>query len=181
MQLRYLCAYMSLIIYLFVGSGIYSISFFIFPLDARFDSRWELRSPLADLSSWPYQNIKPAFQQGLRAFLSEDKPAFLWGGLISHSLGRHLPISPVLFVASWQFLLEFPPCESCYFSILGPILLKLHILAHLITWIKSFPTVYGLCSCIKKMSIPLAGKRFERCNCLSLTSCTAEKCIFQLT
>ena len=29
--------------------------------DARLDSRRELRSPLADLSSWPYQNIKPAF------------------------------------------------------------------------------------------------------------------------
>ena len=31
-----------------------------------------------------------------------------------------------------------------------------------------FPTVYGLCSCIKKMLIPLAGKRFERCNFLVL-------------
>ena len=31
-----------------------------------------------------------------------------------------------------------------------------------------FPTVYGLCSCIKKMSIPLAGKRLERCNFLVL-------------
>ena len=31
-----------------------------------------------------------------------------------------------------------------------------------------FPTVYGLCSCIKKMLIPPAGKRFERCNFLVL-------------
>ena len=45
----------------FIGSGVYSLSFFIFPLDARFDSRRELTSPLADLSSWPYQIIKPAF------------------------------------------------------------------------------------------------------------------------
>ena len=60
---------------------------------------------------------------------------------------------PTLFM-QWQFLIEFSPCESCYFSILRPILLKFHIFAHLI---KSFPMVYGLCSCIEiKMSIPLA-------------------------
>ena len=79
------------------------------------------------------------------------------------------------FVASWQFLLEFFLCESCYFSILGPILLKLHILAHLI---KSFPTVYGLCSCIKEMLIPLAGKRFERCNFLVLRSVLLKNACF---
>ena len=56
--------------------------------------------------------------------------------------------------AEWEFLVEFSSCESCYFSILGPILLKLQIVAHLI---ESFKTVYGLCSCIKiEMSIPLA-------------------------
>ena len=129
MQPQYLCACVSLIICLFIGPGIYSLSFFIFPLDARIDSRWELTLPFADLSSWPYQNISQPFQKGFCAFLSEDKPAFLWVGLISHLFGRHLDISPVLLVASWQFLLEFPPCESCYFSILAPILLKLHILA----------------------------------------------------
>ena len=56
--------------------------------------------------------------------------------------------------AEWQFLIEFSPCKSCYFSILRPILLKLQNFAHLI---ESFPIVYGLCSCIKvKMSIPPA-------------------------
>ena len=147
MQPRFLCACVSLIICLFISSGIYSLSFLTFPLDARLDSRWELRSPLANLSSWTYQNIKPAFQKGFRAFLSEDKTAFLRVGQISHLFRRHLAVSPVLFVASWQFLLEFSPWESCYFSILAPILLKLHILAHLIN---CYPTVYGLCSCIKK-------------------------------
>ena len=46
----------------------------------------------------------------------------------------------------WQFLVEFSPCESCYFSILRAILLKLHIFAHLI---ESYSTVYGLSSCIE--------------------------------
>ena len=56
--------------------------------------------------------------------------------------------------AQWQFLVEFSPCESCYFSILSAILLKLHIFAHLI---ESYPTVYGLSSCIELiMSIPQA-------------------------
>ena len=32
---------------------------------------------------------------------------------------------PTLF-ARWQFLVEFSPCKSCYFSILCPMLLKLH-------------------------------------------------------
>ena len=41
--------------------------------------------------------------------------------------------------------------EYSYYSVLRPILLKLHILARLM---ESFPTVYGLCSCIE-MSIPL--------------------------
>ena len=53
----------------------------------------------------------------------------------------------------WQFLVEFFPRESCYFSILRAILLKLHIFAHLI---ESYRTVHGLSSCIKKMSIPPA-------------------------
>ena len=87
------------------------------------------------------------FQKGFRAFLSEDKAAFLRIGLISHLFGRHLAISPVLFVAFWQFLLEFSPCESCYFSILGPILLKLHILAHLI---ESFPPCMACVALSKK-------------------------------
>ena len=128
MHPRYLCACVSLIICLFIGSGIYSLSFLTFPLDARLDSRRELRSPVADLSSWTYQNIKPAFSERLSC-LSEDKPAFLRVDLISHLFGRQLAISTVLLVASWQFLLEFSPCKSCYFSILAPILLKLHILA----------------------------------------------------
>ena len=152
---RYLCACVSLIICLSIGSG-----FIPFPFSFSHSTHDLIRGEnsadrlLADLSSWPYQNIKPAFNKGFRAFLSEDKPAFLRVGLISHLFGRHLVISPVLFVASWQFLLVFSPCESCYFWIFGPILLKLHILAHLI---ESFPTVYGLCSCIKiKMPIPLA-------------------------
>ena len=55
--------------------------------------------------------------------------------------------------AHWQLLLEVFPCESCYFSILRAIFLKLHIFAHLI---ESYPTVYGLSSCVeKKISIPL--------------------------
>ena len=53
----------------------------------------------------------------------------------------------------WQFLVEFSPCESCYFSISHAILLKLHVFAHLI---ESYPTVSGLSSCIEKMSIPQA-------------------------
>ena len=56
--------------------------------------------------------------------------------------------------AQWQFLVEFSPSESFYFSILRAILLKLHVFAHLI---KSYQTVYGLSSCIEiKMSIPQA-------------------------
>ena len=50
--------------------------------------------------------------------------------------------------SQWQFLVEFSPCESCSFSILRAILLKLHIFAHLI---KSYSTVSGLCSCIEKI------------------------------
>ena len=43
--------------------------------------------------------------------------------------------------------------ELCHFLFLHPILVKLHLLACLI---KSFSTVYSLCSCIEiKMSIPL--------------------------
>ena len=70
--------------------------------------------------------------------------------------------------------------ECSYSSVLRPILVKLHILTCLI---ESFPTLYGLWSCIEKeMSIPLAanGKRFERRNFFSVMSCPAEKCIFQL-
>ena len=33
------CVHVCHFIYLFIGSGIYSLSFFIFPLDARFDLR----------------------------------------------------------------------------------------------------------------------------------------------
>ena len=55
--------------------------------------------------------------------------------------------------AQWQFLVEFSPRRSCYFSILCAILLKLNIFAHLI---ESYPMVHGLSSCIEiKLSIPL--------------------------
>ena len=64
---------------------------------------------------------------------------------------------PNLFTIQWPCTLvaqfQFPPFEGFYFSVLHRILLKLHILAHLI---ESFPMMYSLCSCIKiKMSIPL--------------------------
>ena len=56
--------------------------------------------------------------------------------------------------AQWQLLVEIFPCESCYFSILRAIFLKLHIFAHLI---QTYTTVYGLSSCIEiKLLIPLA-------------------------
>ena len=56
--------------------------------------------------------------------------------------------------AQWQFLVELSRCESCYFSILRAILLKLHIFAHLI---ESYPTVHDWSSSIEiKMLIPLA-------------------------
>ena len=59
-----------------------------------------------------------------------------------------------MLFAQWQFLIEFSPCESCYFLILSAILLKLHIFAHLI---ESYPTVYNLSGCIEiKLSIPQA-------------------------
>ena len=55
-------------------------------------------------------------------------------------------------VAQWQFLVEFSPCESYYFSILHVILLKLHIFAHLM---ESYPTGSGLCGWIeKKYTVP---------------------------
>ena len=58
-----------------------------------------------------------------------------------------------LFV-QWQIFIELSPCESCYFSILRPILLKLHIFAHLI---ESYSTVSDLSSCIEnKISFPQA-------------------------
>ena len=48
---------------------------------------------------------------------------------------------------------NFCPFEGLYFSVLRPILLKLHIIAHLI---ESFPTFYSLWSCIEvKLSTPL--------------------------
>ena len=48
-------------------------------------------------------------------------------------------------------IVNFCPFEGFYFSVLRPILLKLHISAHLI---KSFATVYSWGSCIEiKMSI----------------------------
>ena len=55
---------------------------------------------------------------------------------------------------NWQLLVEFFPCESCYFSILRAIFLKLPTFAHLI---ESYSTVHGLNSCIEIiMSIPQA-------------------------
>ena len=86
--------------------------------------------------------------------------------------------------AQWQFLVEFSPCESCYFStmyahraisffctfkgsywpVLRPILVKLHILTRLI---ELFPMVYGLWSCNEiKLSIPLGAhvKRLVKWN-----------------
>ena len=80
----------------------------------------------------------------------------------------------------------FFPFESCYFSLLSPILLKLQFLACLI---ESFPLAYGLCSCIGiKLSIPLEAhalrssmERGSRVVIFSLLSCPAEKCIFQLS
>ena len=58
-----------------------------------------------------------------------------------------------MLFAQWQCLVEFSPCESCYFSILRAtcILLKLHIFAHLI---ESYSTVYTLSSCIEKRIDP---------------------------
>ena len=56
-------------------------------------------------------------------------------------------------LAQRRFLVEFSPWESCSFSILRAILLKLHIFAQLI---ESYPTVSGWSSCIKKRSIPQA-------------------------
>ena len=59
-----------------------------------------------------------------------------------------------MLFAQWQLLVEFFPCESCYFSILRAVLLKLHIFAHRI---ESYPTMHGLSSCTEiKLSIPLA-------------------------
>ena len=155
MQPRYLCACVSFIICLFIGSGIYSLSFFIFPLDARFDSRWELRSPLADLSSWPYQNIKPAFSERLSclpfwrlASLSSSRPDLPF---VRKTFGRiTCPFCSFLAISPWIF-----PLWKLLFLIWAPILLKLHILAHLI---KSFPTECGLCSCIKKNVDPSSRK-----------------------
>ena len=57
----------------------------------------------------------------------------------------------MLFV-QWQILVELSPSESCYFYILCAILLKLLIFARLI---ESYPTVHGLSSCVRKISIPL--------------------------
>ena len=42
------------------------------------------------------------------------------------------PLSLSTLFVQWQFLIEFYPCESCYFLILRPIPLKLQIFAHLI-------------------------------------------------
>ena len=65
----------------------------------------------------------------------------------------HISVTITLFT-QWQFLVEFSPCESCYFAILRAILLKLHIFAHLI---ESYPMVHDFSSCIEIiMSIPLA-------------------------
>ena len=91
----------------------------------------------------------------------------------------------------WQFLVEFSPCESCYFSILRAILLKLHIWAHLI---ESYPTVHCLNSCVEKISIPFAAHttltmydrhemsflHFQKLLFFSLTSYPAEIAYFNL-
>ena len=61
--------------------------------------------------------------------------------------------SETTLFAQLQFLVEFSPWESCYFSILDLCLVKMHILTGLI---ESFPTEFGMCSCNEiKMSIPL--------------------------
>ena len=55
---------------------------------------------------------------------------------------------------------NFYTYDSFYFPLSRPILLKLHILAHLI---ESFRTVYGLCGCVEiKMSIPLGPMLTDR-------------------
>ena len=78
---------------------------------------------------------------------------FTTGPTCSHLFTTVYTPETTLF-AQLQFLVEFSPWESCYFSILRAILLKLHIFAHLI---ESYRTVYGLSSCIEIiMSIPLA-------------------------
>ena len=59
--------------------------------------------------------------------------------------------------AQWQLLVEFFPCESCYFSILPAIFLKLHIFAHLID---SYPPVHGLSSCVEKKNIDPSGSPY---------------------
>ena len=52
--------------------------------------------------------------------------------------------------------------ECSYSSVLRPVLLKLHILTHLI---ESFPTVYGMWSCIEiEMSIPLGAHALKALN-----------------
>ena len=61
--------------------------------------------------------------------------------------------------AQWQLLIEFSPGESCFFSILRAIFLKLHIFTHLI---ESYPTVHGLSSCVRKKYIDPSGSRYYR-------------------
>ena len=85
-----------------------------------------------------------------------------------YSCSRHLEIRvwktqivlhtcPDLFAPQWRCQLvaqfQFSRFKICYLSVLRCILLKLHILGRLI---KSFPTPYGLCSCVEiKLLIPL--------------------------
>ena len=81
-----------------------------------------------------------------------------------------MAISPVL-VASRQFLLEFSPCESCYCSILAPILLKLHILVRNFSQFscKKFKELYFLSfgqsclNCISKLPRLRAFQRRTAC------------------
>ena len=82
------------------------------------------------------------------------------------------------FVAQFQLFLQISPSESCYFSVLCPIMLKLHILSRLI---ESFATAYGLCSCIEiKLSIPLEAyaliSSMERCS----SAVTFQSCLVLL-
>ena len=158
MQPRYLCACVSLIICLSIRSGIYSL-FCHFPLNAQFDSTWELRSPLADLLSWPDQNIKLTVweKQYFTPVLTCSnlfKPFHTCSHLFtmvhtcSH-LSNYLRSSQ-----NHSFSLNFSLPKAVIFQSYVLSCWNCKFFAHLI---KSFPTVYCLCSCIEiKMSILLA-------------------------
>ena len=78
---------------------------------------------------------------------------------------------------------NFCTFESCYSSVLRPILMKLHIFARII---EGFPMVYGFWRCIEvKMSIPLGAhafrssmERFQHCNFLALRPLLLENAYF---